>query len=158
MFEWYLDDLPKRTEYLFDYINKTESIELRYDFETFKKVLKWFENNIAVTYKSEEEMAIERNSVPEIARGHIPNYEFTEDTLLLIAVISGYLGQVMIQEILNSKWIIDKYKKSLTYNKAIVIKESGTKLEATTFIDTFARRIVEGIDVGIDEAIEAWCL
>ncbi len=158
MFEWYLDDLPKRTEYLFDYINRTESIELKYDFETFKKVMKWFENNITVTYKSEKEMDIERNLAPEIARGHIPNYEFTEDTLLLIVVIGGYLGQVMIQEILNTKWIIDKYKKSPTYNRAVIIKESGFKLPITTIMENFSRCIVEGIDVGIDEAIESWCL
>lgn len=73
MFEWYLDDLPKRTEYLFDYINQTESIELKYDFETFKKVMKWFEDNITVTYKSEKEMDIERSLAPEIAIGHIPD-------------------------------------------------------------------------------------
>lgn len=103
-------------------------------------------------------MAIERNSVPEIARGHIPNYEFTGDTLLLIAVIGGYLGQVMIQEIPNSKWIIDKYKKSPTYNKAIIEKEDGFKLETTIIMKIFAKCIVEKQDTGIDEAIEAWCL
>lgn len=158
MFEWYLDDLPKRTEYLFDYINQTESIELKYDIETFKKVMKWFENNVTVTYKNEKEMALETSLVPEIVRGYIPNYEFTEDTLLLIAVIGGYLGQVMIQEIPNTKWIIDKYKKSPTYNRAVIVKESGEELPTVTIMENFSRRIVDGRNLGVDEAIEAWCL
>lgn len=158
MFEWYLDDLPKRTEYLFDYINQTESIELKYDIETFKKVMKWFENNVTVTYKNEKEMALETSLIPEIVRGYIPNYEFTEDTLLLIAVIGGYLGQVMIQEIPNTKWIIDKYKKSPTYNRAVIVKESGEELPTVTIMENFSRRIVDGRNLGVDEAIEAWCL
>ena len=37
MFEWYLDELPKRIEYLFDHINDTDDIPMEFTFETFKK-------------------------------------------------------------------------------------------------------------------------
>lgn len=40
MFEWYIDDLPKRTTYLFDYMNRFSSIELNYTLDTFKKVIR----------------------------------------------------------------------------------------------------------------------
>lgn len=64
----------------------------------------------------------------------------------------------MIQEIPNTKWTIDKYKKSPTYNRAVIVKECGEEFPTMTIMENFASRIVEGIDVGIDEAIESWCL
>ncbi|MFR7592412.1 MAG: hypothetical protein ACLUVC_13300 [Longibaculum sp.] len=51
MYEWYLDDLPKRTQYLFDYINRFTQISLNYSFETLKKVIEWLPQSL-VTEKN----------------------------------------------------------------------------------------------------------
>lgn len=57
VFEWYLDDLPKRTAYLFDFITITDDIPLKYDFDTFKKVVDWMTKTIRINYLTEEEIS-----------------------------------------------------------------------------------------------------
>ena len=39
MFEWWVGEVAKRTEWLFDYVNMYIDLPLEYNFETFKKLI-----------------------------------------------------------------------------------------------------------------------
>lgn len=39
MFEWWVGEVLKRTEWLFDYVNMYIDLPLKYDFQTFKKLI-----------------------------------------------------------------------------------------------------------------------
>lgn len=156
MFEWYLDDLPKRTKYLFDYINRFEDIPMEFNFETFKKVVNWMGKVLKIEYKTPEEIEKEKRMTPEFAWESITKWEFTEDSILIIMAVGGYLGMVMIEELPNSRWELDTHKKSVDYNKAVIIKQTGGQLSPTRITDVIAFKLIKYKYCDIDGMIEAW--
>ena len=143
MFEWYLDDLPKRIQYLFDYINESVDIPIEYTFETFKNVISWLSTNIKIEFKSSKEIAEEKKKVPEIAWESIADWKFTEESVLIIMAVAGYLGMTMINELKNSHWELDTYKKSRDYNRAVIITQTGNQLSPINIVDMLAHKIIQ---------------
>ena len=156
MFEWYLDDLPKRTEYLFDYINETDDIPMEFTFETFKKVVDWLAKTLRIIYKTPEEKAEQRRNTPEYAWDYLDDWRFSEDSELIITAVGGYLGMVMVNEIPGAKWVLDTYKRSVSYNNAVIKKDTGGQLEPVMITDVISSKLVDQDEVGIDSMIESW--
>lgn len=157
MYEWYLDDLPRRTEYLFDYINQFIDLPMDFTFETFKKVVDWLGMMLKINYKTPEEIEEEKRNTPEYAWEYMSNWELTDDSIILTMAVAGYLGMVMLNEIPNSRWELDTYKKSVTYNKAIIIKQSGGQLIPTRILSVLADEIIEHKELNLEDAIKSWC-
>lgn len=156
MFEWYLDDLPKRTEYLFDYMNRFVDIPMEFNFETFKKVVDWMAKVIKIEYKTPEEIEKEKKTTPKFAWESITEWNFTEDSILIIMAVGGYLGMVMINQISDAKWELDTYKKSIDYNKAVIKRQSGGQFSPTRIADVIAFKLIKYKNCDIDSMIEAW--
>ncbi|MFR7592413.1 MAG: hypothetical protein ACLUVC_13305 [Longibaculum sp.] len=156
MFEWYLDDLPKRTQYLFDYINRFTDMPLEYNFETFKKVIDWFSTVIETRKLSKKEFAKEKEKIPKDWHEFLYDWDFTDDSWLLIAAIAGYLGMVMLEEFPGSYWKLDTAKTSVNYNRAIIGKQGKAGLGVRNIMEVIAYKIVKGKDLNLDQAINSW--
>ena len=48
MFEWWVGEVPKRTEWLFDYVNMYIDLPLEYNFETFKKLVDFLPHMLTI--------------------------------------------------------------------------------------------------------------
>lgn len=156
MFEWYLDDLPKRTQYLFDYINRFTDIPLEYNFATFKKVIDWFSTIVETRKLSKKEFAQKKGKLPEDWNDFVYDWDFTDDSWLLIAAIAGYLGMVMLEEIPGAYWKLDTAKTSVSYNRAIISKENKGELRVRNIMEVIAYQIVLGEELNLDETINHW--
>lgn len=154
MFAWYMDDLPKRTAYLFDYINRFTPIELDYTFDTFKKVIDWLPEVIRINMKTKKELKIEKKNTPKQFRKYIKIWEFNEDTQLLISAIGGYLGMVMDAEIEDTHWELEVNPQSSDYNLSIINKRNEAHINPIKVVDEIATGIVEKRNIDMDATIE----
>lgn len=156
MFEWYLDDLPKRTQYLFDYINRYTDIPLEYNFETFKKVIDWFSTIVETRKLSKKEFAQEKEKYPKDWHDFIYDWDFTDDSWLLIAAIAGYLGMVVLEEFPGTYWKLDTAKTSINYNRAIIGKQGKAGFGVRNKMEVIAYKIALGEELNLDETINQW--
>lgn len=154
MYNWYLDDLPKRTQYLFDYINGFTQINLDYSFETFKEVIKWLPQALVTEKKSWFEYQNEKKTVSKNDRKLIKKWKFNEDSELLITAIGGYFGMIMEKNIPNTKWVIENDKTSPYYHFNVINIRNEKKVYPVEVINDLASLIVEKKEVDLDHFIK----
>ena len=156
MFEWWVGEVPKRTEWLFDYVNMYIDLPLKYDFETFKKLVDYLPHMITIKKLSSRQYKKIQSQLPQMMRASLRNWEFTKKSNSIIFMVAGYLGMVTIKEIPGSYWKLDTIKSSVNYNRPYICFSNGLRLQVINISDVIARKIIEKEDLKLDSMISNW--
>lgn len=156
MFEWWVGEVPKKTEYLFDYVNQFIDLPLEYDLETFKKLVDYLPHMITIRKLSSEEYENKKLQLPPMMWDNLNDWEFTRESNIIILWVAGYLGTIMIKETPGTCWKLDTAKSSVNYNRPYISFPNGLRLEVINISEVIARRIVRKADLKLDSMIEAW--
>lgn len=154
MYDWYLDDLPRRTQYLFDYMNRFTPINLDYSFETFKKVIEWLPQALVTEKKTWFELQSEKKSVSKSDRKLIKKWKFNEDSELLITAIGGYFGMVLEKNVPDTKWVIEDDKSSQYYHFNVINIRDEKKVNPVEVINDLATLMIEKKEINLDHFIK----
>lgn len=156
MFEWWVGEVPKRTEWLFDYVNMYIDLPLKYDFETFKKLVDYLPHMLTIKKLSSRQYKKIQSQLPQMMRASLRNWEFTKKSNSIIFMVAGYLGMVAIKEIPGSYWKLDTIKSSVNYNRPYICFSNGLRLQVINISDVIARKIIEKEDLKLDSMISNW--
>lgn len=156
MFEWWVGEVPKTTEYLFDYINQFIDLPLEYNFETFKKLVDYLSDKITIRKLSSEEYENMKSQLPQMMWESLDDWEFTRESNIIILWVAGYLGTIMMKETPETCWKLDTAKSSVNYNRPYISFPNGLRLEVINISEVIARKIVGKVDLKLDSMIEVW--
>lgn len=97
-FEWYIGQVEHRIEVLKNYIdNEGEKVVFDYSPESLISLWEWYENQIQIVDKSEEEMAEEFKRYPVWMHNEIARTKISLDTLKYGMDIAVYFAEVVIR-------------------------------------------------------------
>ncbi len=123
-FQWYIRQIDHRIEVLNKYLlNQGEKIDFDYSPESLIPLWEWYERNIILENKTEEELISEFNKYPEWMKDEISTTKISIHTLKFGMDIAIYFAQVIIK---NSSGKIDwgyftKPKKMMSVNQPVLL-------------------------------------
>lgn len=123
-FQWYIRQIDYRIEVLNTYLlNQGEKIDFNYLPESLIPLWEWYERNIIIENKTEEELISEFNKYPEWMKDEISNTKISIQTLKFGMDIAIYFAQVIIK---NSSGKIDwgyftKPKNMMSVNQPVLL-------------------------------------
>ena len=123
-FQWYIRQIDYRIEVLNKYLlSQGEKIDFNYSPESLIPLWEWYERNIIIENKTEEELISEFNKYPEWMKDEISHTKISIQTLKFGMDIAIYFAQVIIK---NSSGKIDwgyftKPKNMMSVNQPVLL-------------------------------------
>lgn len=132
-FQWYISQSAARIDQLCDYIHKTGSLAFSRDYTpiSFIDLWTWFETQICMVAKSDEEYQAELKKFPEWMHSSISKERLSVKTLALITDISFYFAETFIKCNPLIKWgYFTKPKNEVSVNMPVLLGfKSNLKLD-----------------------------
>lgn len=149
-FQWYISQSTVRISQLCDYIHKTSGMTFSRDYTpiSFVDLWSWFETQISVVKKSEEEYQSELKQSPEWLHSSIPKEKLSVRTLALITDISFYFAETFIKNNPLVKWgYFTKPKNEVSVNMPVLLGfKSNIKLDPRRIVWVCAQKSSEQHD------------
>lgn len=149
-FNWYIDCIPQRIDYLKNYVQRFQDNPMDYSLESLYLLDDWFLTQIEYEYKTDE----------EIREYSIRNYftestdllslsektQWTDHTYALMYDIARYYGEVMVRNINGMRWGVKTTSKNWVYRNRPVVFNDNSKYFAISPADTVEVRMCKYIN------------
>lgn len=127
-FQWYIKQTEHRVEVLGKFLKiQGEQIELDYSVESLISVWRWYEKNIIIENKTEEEYKREKEKYPEWMKNEISDRKISMDTYKYGMDVAIYFAEVIIRN--SSEKIywgyFTKPKNRMSVNQPVLLGFNG---------------------------------
>ena len=147
-FDWFVGIIPDRMRLLEARILESfgdGGFELDYTKDSLLKVWTWYQKNVQIEEKSEEELAREKSLANEITVSYIEAKKITPVWMAVALDISTYFAECMVKNNPSLKWDVVTKPKSFAYvNKPVVVGyKYNMALDASNIILVQTKKIIE---------------
>ncbi|MCR4651430.1 MAG: hypothetical protein K5662_06710 [Lachnospiraceae bacterium] len=148
-FEYYVSQSNSRIDYLHSYIKDTgTNIELDYSPESLIDLWRWYEDQIEVVKKTEEEWNDEISQYPNWMKDWIPREDLSMKTMKISLDVSFYFAEVMIRNNNKIEWgYFTSPKNRIGVNMPVLLGfVNGVDLDPRRIVDVCTRKSTRGKD------------
>ena len=160
-FNWYVEQSKTRIEQLYNYIQSTSGTDFHCEYtpSSFINLWSWFEVQICMEEKRQEEYQAELKQFPEWIHDSISREKFSIKTLALITDISFYFAETFIRCNPSVKWgYFTKPKNEVSVNMPVLLGfQSNMKLDPGRIVGVCASESSEQHDKNrLFHTYQAW--
>lgn len=149
-FHWYVGQSKARIEQLYEYTQSTGGAAFlcEYTPDSLIDLWNWFETQINMVAKSEEEYQAELEQFPEWVHDSISKKRFSVRTLAIITDISFYFAETFIKHNPMVRWgYFTKPKNEVSVNMPVLLEfKSNMKLDPRRIVSVCASESFEQHD------------
>lgn len=151
-FEYYISQSNDRIDYLYSYIKNTgTNIEFDYSPNSLINLWKWYETQIKVVEKTEEELKSQISQYPDWMKDFVSKEKISENTLKIALDVSFYFAEVIIRNNYKIKWgYFTSPKSRVSVNQPILLGfANDIDLNPRTIVLNCTRKSIRKNDEGI---------
>lgn len=151
-FEYYISQSNDRIDYLYSYIiNSGINIEFDYSPNSLINLWKWYETQIEVVEKTEEELNSQISQYPDWMKDFVSKKKISENTLKIALDMSFYFAEVIIRNNNKIKWgYFTSPRSRVSVNQPILLGfANDIDLNPRTIVLNCTRKSIRKKDEGI---------